>query len=56
MKREVSAVTAEKLGRLNSKESRLFSPLTENWEFGLPSGAGNNNKYIINNSVKSFFT
>ena len=54
MKREVSAVTAEKSGRLNSKESRLFSPLTENWEFGLPSGAGNN-KYIINISIKSFF-
>ena len=40
MKREVSPVTSEKLGRLNSKDSRLFPPLTERWQFGLPSGAG----------------
>uniref|UniRef100_A0A0P6ECX9 Uncharacterized protein n=1 Tax=Daphnia magna TaxID=35525 RepID=A0A0P6ECX9_9CRUS len=29
----------EKIGRLNSKESRLFGPLTERWELGIPSGA-----------------
>ncbi|XP_057381729.1 adhesive plaque matrix protein-like [Daphnia carinata] len=42
VKREVPAgVTRldEKIGRLNSKENRLFAPLTERWELGIPSGA-----------------
>jgi hypothetical protein len=40
VKREVTAETAEKMGRLNSKESRLLGPLTNRWEMGLPSGLG----------------
>jgi hypothetical protein len=40
VKREVTDETAEKMGRLNSKESRLLGPLTNRWEMGLPSGLG----------------
>ncbi|KAI9553115.1 hypothetical protein GHT06_021007 [Daphnia sinensis] len=42
IKREVPAgvtIFDEKIGRLNSKENRLFAPLTERWQLGIPSGA-----------------